>query len=143
VWSLMIMLMLMKITLNNRPVKSISGGEYTYYLITNLDSLHLTLSPHTSRPLTKPRHKKTLLQSLKSWIVPSLWFLLVTQATFKCVIRQLINWSRSLSLNQKKYTMTRIRWNTRLAGLLLVIGEFFLQNRPLMLTTNFTRSTET
>jgi membrane-anchored protein YejM (alkaline phosphatase superfamily) len=58
--------MLIKITLNNRPVKSISKKKYTYYLITNLDFLHLTLSLYTSKPLTKPRHKKTLLQSLKS-----------------------------------------------------------------------------
>jgi hypothetical protein len=66
VWSLIIMLMLIEITLNNRPVKSISEKKYTHYLITNLNSLHLTLSLHISRPLTKLRHKKTLLQSLKS-----------------------------------------------------------------------------
>jgi hypothetical protein len=60
------MLMLIKITSNNRPVKSISEEEYTYHLITNLDSLYLTLSPYTSKPLTKLKHKKTLLQSLKS-----------------------------------------------------------------------------
>jgi hypothetical protein len=57
--------MLIKITLNNRPVKSINKKKYTHYLITNLDSLHLTLSLYISKPLTKPRHK-TLLQSLKA-----------------------------------------------------------------------------